>query len=92
MPIPDAVRYLYTDVPKAKIDPEETTIFLTTHYMDEAEYLCDRVGIIDRGKILVIDSISNLKSAVGKVANTFGDAKSKVGFIYVVIYMIDRAW
>lgn len=45
---------------------EDTTIFLTTHYMDEAEYLCDRVGIIDRGKILVINSISNLKSAVGK--------------------------
>jgi ABC-2 type transport system ATP-binding protein len=45
---------------------EETTIFLTTHYMDEAEYLCDRVGIIDRGKILVIDSIENLKNSIGK--------------------------
>jgi len=45
---------------------EQTTIFLTTHYMDEAEYLCDRVGIIDHGKILVIDKISNLKNSVGK--------------------------
>jgi len=44
---------------------ENTTIFLTTHYMDEADYLCDRVGIIDYGKILVIDSISNLKNSVG---------------------------
>jgi len=44
---------------------EQTTIFLTTHYMDEADYLCDRVGIIDHGKILVIDSTGNLKSAVG---------------------------
>jgi ABC-2 type transport system ATP-binding protein len=44
---------------------EGTTIFLTTHYMDEAEFLCDRVGIIDLGKILVMDSISNLKSSVG---------------------------
>jgi len=44
---------------------EHTTIFLTTHYMDEADYLCDRVGIIDHGKILVIDTIDHLKSSVG---------------------------
>ena len=44
---------------------ENTTIFLTTHYMDEAEYLCDRVGIIDRGKIIIIDSTTNLKNSVG---------------------------
>jgi len=43
---------------------ESTTIFLTTHYMDEADYLCDRVGIIDRGKILVIDSTVNLKNSI----------------------------
>ena len=44
---------------------EKTTIFLTTHYMDEADYLCDRVGIIDQGKILIIDSTQNLKNSVG---------------------------
>ncbi|KYK20900.1 ABC transporter ATP-binding protein [Thermoplasmatales archaeon SG8-52-4] len=44
---------------------EDTTIFLTTHYMDEADYLCDRVGIIDKGKILVIDTTSNLKKSIG---------------------------
>jgi ABC-2 type transport system ATP-binding protein len=33
--------------------------------MDEADYLCDRVGIIDHGKILVIDSTTSLKNAVG---------------------------
>ena len=49
-----------------KMNKEEgTTIFLTTHYMDEADYLCDRIGIIDHGKILVIDSIDNLKNSVG---------------------------
>ena len=49
-----------------KMNKEEgTTIFLTTHYMDEADYLCDRVGIIDHGKILVIDSASNLKNSIG---------------------------
>jgi len=44
---------------------EQTTIFLTTHYMDEADFLCDRIGIIDHGKILVIDSVENLKNSVG---------------------------
>ena len=44
---------------------EDTTIFLTTHYMDEADYLCDRIGIIDHGKILVIDSTENLKNSIG---------------------------
>lgn len=49
-----------------KMNKEEgTTIFLTTHYMDEADYLCDRVGIIDQGKILVIDTITNLKNSIG---------------------------
>ena len=49
-----------------KMNKEEgTTIFLTTHYMDEADYLCDRVGIIDYGKILVIDSTTNLKNSIG---------------------------
>ena len=45
---------------------EKTTIFLTTHYMDEADNLCDRIGIIDHGKILVINSIQNLINSVGK--------------------------
>jgi len=44
---------------------EQTTIFLTTHYMDEADNLCDRIGIIDHGKILVIDSTENLKNSIG---------------------------
>ncbi len=43
-----------------------TTIFLTTHYMEEADYLCDRIGIIDHGKIMVIDKNSNLKNSIGK--------------------------
>jgi len=48
-----------------KMNKEEgTTIFLTTHYMDEADNLCDRVGIIDHGKILVIDTNENLKNSV----------------------------
>ena len=43
----------------------DMTIFLSTHYMEEADQLCDRIGIIDGGKIQVIDSPQNLKSAMG---------------------------
>ncbi len=42
------------------IQDEGKTIIITTHYMDEAEYLCNRVGIMDRGKILKINSPDNL--------------------------------
>lgn len=43
-----------------KINSNGTTVMLTTHYMDEAEILCNRVGIIDNGKIISIDSPDNL--------------------------------
>jgi len=44
---------------------EKMTILLTTHYMEEAELLCDRVGIIDGGKIVVLDTPKKLKDKVG---------------------------
>ena len=44
---------------------EGVTVVLTTHYMDEAEYLCDRVGIIDQGKIIVLDSPRKLVDLIG---------------------------
>ena len=43
----------------------EMTIFLTTHYMEEADNLCDRIGIMDHGKIQVIDSPQNMKNDLG---------------------------
>lgn len=43
-----------------KINEQGKTIILTTHYMEEAEYLCDRVGIIDAGKIIDIDTPKKL--------------------------------
>jgi ABC-2 type transport system ATP-binding protein len=42
-----------------------TTLVLTTHYMDEADRLCDRVGIVDQGKIVALDKPQNLKNLVG---------------------------
>ena len=56
-------------------DQEKVTVILTTHYMDEAEHLCDRVAIIDDGKIVALDTPDRLKQIVGgdivrlKIAN-----------------------
>ncbi|MCD1294974.1 ABC transporter ATP-binding protein [Methanocella sp. CWC-04] len=49
-----------------KLAAEGVTIFITTHYMDEADMFCDRVAIIDHGSIKAIDSPSNLKSKLSK--------------------------
>ena len=43
----------------------EIAIILTTHYMEEADYLCSRVAIIDHGKIVVMDTPQNLKHSLG---------------------------
>ncbi|HNS12416.1 MAG TPA: ABC transporter ATP-binding protein [Bacteroidia bacterium] len=43
-----------------EIRNEGTTVVLTTHYMDEAEYLCDRVAIVERGKIISLDTPERL--------------------------------
>lgn len=43
----------------------QMSIFLSTHYMEEADNLCDRIGIIDYGKIQVIDSPQTMKNALG---------------------------
>jgi len=48
-----------------KLSEEDVTIILTTHYMEEADYLCDRVAIIDFGKIVALDTPKNLKDSLG---------------------------
>jgi ABC-2 type transport system ATP-binding protein len=73
-------KVLFLDEPSAGLDPqsriamweavsglrkEGITVVLTTHYMEEADELCDRVAIIDHGKILVQDTPAALKSSVG---------------------------
>lgn len=42
------------------------TIFVTTHYMDEADYSCDRVAILDHGRIMAVDSPCHLKGLLGR--------------------------
>ena len=47
------------------------TIFISTHYMEEADNLCDRIGIIDHGKIQIIDTPKSMKSAIGNEIISF---------------------
>lgn len=49
-----------------KIKKTGMTIILTTHYMDEAEILCDRLAIMDSGRVLVVDTPANLIHALLK--------------------------
>ncbi len=71
---------LFLDEPTAGLDPqsrialwqilhelhaEGQTILLTTHYMEEADQLCDRVAIMDHGRILALDTPGALKGGVG---------------------------
>jgi ABC-2 type transport system ATP-binding protein len=71
---------LFLDEPTAGLDPqsrlalweilrelngEGQTVLLTTHYMEEADELCDRVAIMDHGKILALDTPAALKRSIG---------------------------
>jgi len=71
---------LFLDEPTLGLDPQstveirefirklnrehKTTIILTTHMMNEADLLCDRIGIIDQGKIVSLDTSANLKKII----------------------------
>lgn len=46
-------------------EEHDTTVFLTTHDMDEADRLCDRIAIIDNGRIVALDTPQGLKDAIG---------------------------
>ncbi len=61
----------------------DMTIFLSTHYMEEADNLCDRIGIIDGGKIQVIDSPENMKNAMGNevISIIMDDAHNRDSFL-----------
>jgi len=60
-----------------KLNKEGTTILLTTHYLEEAEELCERIAIINRGKIIKLDSKQNLLKLQGK------DARLEEVFIHL---------
>lgn len=60
---------------KKIVREEKVTIILTTHYMEEADMLCDRIGFITNGKIIALDSPAKLKQEIGGdiVKITFSD-------------------
>ncbi len=58
-------------------DEFQMTIFLSTHYMEEADKLCDRIGIIDYGQIQVIDSPQAMKDLLGNEVITFSTFNEK---------------
>jgi ABC-2 type transport system ATP-binding protein len=79
---------LFLDEPTLGLDPQTTrairdfikeinkegiTIILTTHIMQEADILCDRIGIIDQGKIVALDTPQNLKGAISQQGKTAFD-------------------
>jgi len=53
------------DYVKRVVREDGTTVVLTTHYMEEADLMCDRVGIIERGRIVALDRPAALKAALG---------------------------
>lgn len=73
-------RRLLWDVIRS-LNEKGTTIILTTHYIEEAELLCDRVGIIDHGRIIALDTPRNLCESIGKWAVEFKDG-SKTRYRY----------
>ena len=54
-----------------------TTIFLTTHYMEEAELLCDRVAIMNHGRIVAMGTVDELRDIVGRVTVETTDAEGR---------------
>jgi ABC-2 type transport system ATP-binding protein len=73
---------MFLDEPTTGLDPQArrvtldfvqekvrsgVTVFFTTHIMEEAEYICDRIAIIDHGKILALDTVKNVKQKFGGV-------------------------
>jgi ABC-2 type transport system ATP-binding protein len=46
------------------LNKENTTIILTTHYMDEAEKLCDRIAFVNKGRLIALDNLENLKRLI----------------------------
>src|SRR5437867_3735366 len=73
-------RVLFLDEPTTGLDPvsrvavwemlrelkqtRDLTVFLTTHYMEEADKLCDRIAIVDHGKLVALDSPMKLKASI----------------------------
>lgn len=61
-----------------KIKSEGRTVLLTTHYIEEAETLCDRVGILSHGKLIALGTPSEIKKDVGEYVVEFTDKDGRL--------------
>jgi ABC-2 type transport system ATP-binding protein len=88
--------------PRSKIDVQtfveelrevhDATILITTHDMDEAEALCDRVAIIDKGRIMAMGTVEELKLAVAeRIERTTRVTMNEVFMHYTVAHQITDA-
>ncbi len=83
---PQTREHIWTYVEKL-VKEKKLTIIITTHYMDEADRLCDKIAIVDHGKIVVLDSPENLKKVLGgdiirlRVENPNLDAVKKLNYV-----------
>ncbi|HQA03838.1 MAG TPA: ATP-binding cassette domain-containing protein [Thermodesulfovibrio thiophilus] len=73
-----------------KIKFEGKTVFLTTHYIEEAEALCDRVGILSHGKLIALGSPSELKRNVGEYVVEFFNINGEI--VSEVCYSKEQAY
>ena len=73
---PQIRRQMWDTIRKTGI--EGRTVILTTHYIEEAEALCHRVGILSRGSLIALDTPGNLKNSVGEYVVEFIDAEGRL--------------
>jgi ABC-2 type transport system ATP-binding protein len=73
---PQIRRQLWDIIRKTRIDGR--TVVLTTHYIEEAEALCDRVGILAKGALIALDTPQSLKSSVGEYVVEYIDPEGKL--------------
>jgi ABC-2 type transport system ATP-binding protein len=59
---PEARREVWQQI--SRLNEEKTTIILTTHYMDEAEKLCNRIAFVDKGRLISLDTTDNLRRLI----------------------------
>lgn len=60
---PQIRRQMWDVIRKTKI--QGRTVIITTHYIEEAEALCDKIGVLSKGKLIAVDTPDNLKTMVG---------------------------
>ncbi|HME45991.1 MAG TPA: ATP-binding cassette domain-containing protein [Syntrophorhabdales bacterium] len=73
---PQIRRQVWDIIRKTRI--EGRTVVITTHYIEEAEALCDRVGILDKGSLIALDTPDNLKETVGEYIVEFVNDEGKL--------------